>query len=103
MVAGSYLSIRLARSLVKDERIYQFAIAVFVGGLAAARIGHIADNWPYYSARPDQLLAIWNGGLAVTAAPIASAIGGGPLPPPLLPPPRLRVDNTLLGLHPRRR
>jgi phosphatidylglycerol:prolipoprotein diacylglycerol transferase len=76
MGIGSWLSFRLARPLVKDERLFPYAIAVILGGLAAARIGHIADNWPYYSARPDQLIALWNGGVAVTAAPIGSAIGG---------------------------
>jgi len=98
MVAGSYLSIRLARSLVKDERIYQFALAVFVGGLAAARIGHIADNWPYYSARPDQLLAIWNGGVAVTAAPIGSAIGGYLAATRLRLPLGFMFDITVIGI-----
>src|SRR4029077_3775911 len=75
MGAGSWVSFRLARRLVKDERIYPFAIAVVIGGLVGARAGHIADNWPYYSAHPDQLLAFWNGGVAVASAPIGSAIG----------------------------
>src|SRR5438034_10359121 len=94
MVAGSYLSIRLARSLVKDERIYQFAIAVFVGGLAAARIGHIADNRPYYSTRPDQLLAIWNGGVGVTATSIGTANGGYLTATVLLLPRGISFNNT---------
>ena len=76
MLAGSWLDFRFARILVKDERIYPFAVAVVVGGLVSARLGHIADNWPYYGAHPDQLVAFWNGGVAVTAAPIGSAIGG---------------------------
>src|SRR5437868_4996052 len=76
MGVGSWLSFRLALRLVKDERIYPFAIAVVIGGLAAARIGHIADNWPYYGGHPDQLLAFWNGGVAATAAPVGSAISG---------------------------
>ena len=49
MGAGSWVSFRLARRLVKDERIYPFAICVVIGGLIGARTGHIADNWPYYS------------------------------------------------------
>lgn len=76
MGAGSWLSFRLGRILVKDDRMYPFAIAVVLGGLIAARLGHIADNWALYAARPDQLIAFWNGGIAVTAAPIGSAIGG---------------------------
>ena len=76
MAIGSWLSFRFGRILVKDERIYPFAIAVVLGGLIAARLGHIADNTGYYAARPEQLIAFWNGGIAVTAAPIGSAIGG---------------------------
>ncbi len=76
MAIGSWLSFRFGRILVKDERMYPFAIAVVLGGLIAARLGHIADNTGYYAARPEQLIAFWNGGIAVTAAPIGSAIGG---------------------------
>ncbi len=76
MGVGSWLSFRLARHLVRDERIYPYAIAVVIGGLIAARAGHIADNWAYYGSRPDQLIAFWNGGVAVAAAPIGSAITG---------------------------
>ena len=52
----------------------QNAVDVLRG--AVEELGHIVDNWPYYGARPDQLVAFWNGGVAVTAAPIGSAIGG---------------------------
>ena len=98
MIAGSWLSFRLARRLVKDERIWPFAIAVFVGGLLAARIGHIADNWPFYSARPDQLIAFWNGGVAVTAAPIGSAIGGYLAAKRLKLPVGFMFDITVIGI-----
>jgi len=98
MGVGSWLSFRLARTLVKDERIYPFAIAVVLGGLIAARIGHIADNWPYYSAHPDQLLAFWNGGVAVTAAPIGSAIGGWMACRRLRLPLGFMFDITVIGI-----
>ena len=98
MGLGSALSFRLARPIVRDERIYPFAIAVVIGGLVGARAGHIADNWPYYSSRPDQLIAFWNGGVAVAAAPIGSTIGG------LIAARRLRLplgfmfDITVIGI-----
>ncbi len=76
MAAGSTLGITLARRLVRDERIYPFAIAVVVGGLVSARLAHVADNLAFYAARPDQVVAFWNGGMAVTGAPIGAAIGG---------------------------
>jgi phosphatidylglycerol:prolipoprotein diacylglycerol transferase len=98
MGAGSWVSFRLARRLVKDERIYPFAICVVIGGLIGARTGHIADNWPYYSAHPDQLLAFWNGGVAVAAAPIGSAIGGWIAAKRLRLPLGFMFDITVIGI-----
>ncbi|MDP9321981.1 MAG: prolipoprotein diacylglyceryl transferase [Chloroflexota bacterium] len=98
MGAGSAVSFRLARSLVKDERIYPFAIAVVIGGLVAARIGHIADNWSYYGAHPDQLVAFWNGGVAVTSAPIGSAVGGWLAAKRLRLPLGFMFDITVIGI-----
>lgn len=98
MGIGSWLSFRLARPLVRDERIYPFAIAVVLGGLIAARAGHVADNWPYYSARPDQLLAFWNGGIAVTAAPIGSAVGAWIACRRLRLPLGFMFDITVIGI-----
>ncbi len=98
MGVGSWVSFRLARRLVKDERIYPFAISVVIGGLIAARVGHIADNWPYYGAHPDQLLAFWNGGVAVAAAPIGSAIAGWIAAKRLRLPLGFMFDITVIGI-----
>lgn len=98
MGGGSWLSFRLARRLVKDERIYPFAISVVIGGLVAARAGHIADNWPYYSAHLDQLVAFWNGGVAVTTAPIGSAIGAWIAARRLRLPLGFMFDITVIGI-----
>lgn len=98
MGAGSWLSFRFGRILVKDERIYPYAIAVVLGGLIAARLGHIADNLGFYAARPDQLIAFWNGGIAVTAAPIGSAIGGWLACRRLRLPLGFMFDITVIGI-----
>ena len=98
MTIGSWLSFRLARPIVRDERIYPFAIAVVIGGLVGARLGHIADNWTYYGAHPDQLIAFWNGGVAVTAAPIGSAIGGWLAAKRLRLPVGFMFDITVIGI-----
>ena len=98
MAAGSWLNFRFARLLVKDDRIYPFAIAVVVGGLVSARAGHIADNWAFYAGRPDQLVAFWNGGVAVTAAPIGSAIGGWIACKRLRLPIGFLFDLTVIGI-----
>lgn len=75
-LVAAAVSVRLARRLVPDDRVYPFALAVLVGGLATARIGHVADNWPAYAAAPERIAAFWNGGIAVTAAPIGATIAG---------------------------
>ncbi|MBI2323869.1 MAG: prolipoprotein diacylglyceryl transferase [Chloroflexi bacterium] len=78
--AGSLLagliSIRLSRHLIRDQRVYPYAIAVFVGGLITARLGHVADNWATYADSPERIFTLAGGGIAVTAAPIGSTIAG---------------------------
>src|SRR2546429_9256349 len=86
MLAGSWVSLRCARYLVRDDRVYPFAMAVVVGGLVGARVAHVADNWPLYSSRPQDIVAFWNGGIGTMGAPIGSAIAGLPArPAPRLP------------------
>jgi phosphatidylglycerol:prolipoprotein diacylglycerol transferase len=76
MIVGSIVSFRCARYLVKDDRIYPFAIAVVLGGLIGARVAHVTDNWGIYQTRPLEMLAFWNGGIGTTGAPIGSSIAG---------------------------
>ena len=76
MIAGSFVSFRAARYLIRDDRIYPFAIAVVIGGLLGARVAHVLDNWNVYASRPLDVLAFWNGGIGTTGAPIGSTIAG---------------------------
>jgi phosphatidylglycerol:prolipoprotein diacylglycerol transferase len=76
MLAGAFVSIRCARYLVRDERIYPFAIAVVVGGLIGARIAHVTDNWALYANDPVRALQFWSGGIGTMGAPIGSTITG---------------------------
>jgi len=74
MLAGAFVSIRCARYLVRDERIYPFAIAVVIGGLVGARIAHVTDNWSLYANDPLRALQFWSGGIGTMGAPIGSTI-----------------------------
>jgi phosphatidylglycerol:prolipoprotein diacylglycerol transferase len=76
MVFGSIVSFRCARYLVKDDRVYPFAIAVVLGGLLGARVAHVTDNWEIYETRPLEMLAFWSGGIGTMGAPIGSTISG---------------------------
>ena len=74
-VAG-VIAVRLSRTFVRDDRVYLYAIAVLVGGLITARIGHVVDNWPSFAGSPERIFSFAGGGIAVTAAPIGSTIAG---------------------------
>ena len=76
MVAGSIVSFRAARYLVKDDRVYPFALAVVLGGLLTARLAHVADNPAVYAGRPLEMVAFWNGGIATTGAPLGASLAG---------------------------
>ena len=76
MIVGSFISFRAARYLIRDDRIYPFAIAVVIGGLLGARVAHVLDNWSVYASRPLDALAFWNGGIGTTGAPVGSTIAG---------------------------
>ncbi|OLC03545.1 MAG: hypothetical protein AUI15_02135 [Actinobacteria bacterium 13_2_20CM_2_66_6] len=76
MIVGSYVSFRAARYLIRDDRVYPFAIAVVLGGLLGARAAHVIDNWEIYETRPLEVLAFWSGGIGTMGAPIGSTIAG---------------------------
>ncbi|HZP97826.1 MAG TPA: prolipoprotein diacylglyceryl transferase family protein [Candidatus Limnocylindria bacterium] len=76
MIVGSTVSFRCARYLVKDERVYLFAIAVVVGGIAGARIAHIADNPAAYGGDVVKMLDLSRGGIGTMGAPIGSTVAG---------------------------
>ena len=76
MVVGSLVSLRLARYLVKDDRVYPFAIAVVLGGLIGARIAHIVDNPGVYGGDVAKMIDLSRGGIGTMGAPIGSSVVG---------------------------
>ena len=76
MAVGGTLSLRLARYLVRDDRIYPFAIAVIAGGLVGARAAHVIDNWPRYAGDVLAMISFASGGIGTMGAPIGSSITG---------------------------
>ena len=76
MLVGSYLSIRCARYLINDQRIYPFALLVVFGGIAGARVAHILDNQAFYGGDVLKMIDISRGGIGTMGAPIGSSITG---------------------------
>lgn len=98
LLAGAWLSFRCARYLVRDERIYPFAIAVVAGGLVGARLVHLLDSWPRYMGNPIEMLAIWNGGIGTMGAPLGSSIAGYLAARRLRLPVGFMFDTSVIGI-----
>lgn len=98
LLAGAWLSFRCARHLVKDQRIYPFALAVVAGGLIGARAMHLLDSWPRYEGDPIEAFAIWNGGIGTMGAPLGSTIAGYLAAWRLRLPVGFMFDTTVIGI-----
>ena len=98
MIVGALVSVRCARYLVRDERVYPFAIAVIIGGLIGARIAHVTDNWALYANDPLRALQFWSGGIGTMGAPIGSTITGYLAARWLRLPVGFMFDITVIGI-----
>ncbi len=77
VLAGIWLGTRRAERMGFDpEGIGTVAVWGGVGGLVGARLFHVADHLSYYLSRPLEILAIWQGGIAVYGAFLGGLVGG---------------------------
>ncbi len=92
------IAVRLSRPIVRDDRVYPFAIAVLAGGLFTARLGHVADNPGMYGGDIAKILWFGGGGIAVTAAPIGSTLAGAFVARRLRLPVGFMLDVAAIGI-----
>lgn len=79
IVSGIILAIliswRLAlRHNINFDYLLDLALVAVPLGLVGARLYYVIFNWPYYSANPTKIIAIWHGGLAIHGAILAGAL-----------------------------
>jgi phosphatidylglycerol:prolipoprotein diacylglycerol transferase len=74
---GLWLAVRESerRGLQKDTFVDVVMIAVPVA-ILSARLYYVAFKWDFYSANPEKILAIWEGGIAIHGALIGSFLTG---------------------------
>jgi phosphatidylglycerol:prolipoprotein diacylglycerol transferase len=56
--------------------VYSTAIWAIIGGILGARTFHVIDRWDFYGENPGEIIAIWNGGIALYGAILGGFLGG---------------------------
>jgi phosphatidylglycerol---prolipoprotein diacylglyceryl transferase len=75
VLIGMALSQRLARMRQIDpELVGDLVIWLIVGAIPGARLYYVLFQWNYYSQHPEQILAIWRGGIAIHGAIIGGTL-----------------------------
>lgn len=75
VILGVFLAQYLAtRRNVDPELISDLAVWLVVAAIPSARLYYVAFQWQEYAQRPDQIIAIWNGGIAIHGAILGGLI-----------------------------
>ena len=69
-----YCARRAHRFGIKEDDVYDLMIWLIPLSILGARLYYVAFRLDYYIAHPDELLAIWNGGLAIYGGIIMGVI-----------------------------
>ncbi len=75
IIIGYWLVGKLAHRVeLSKDLATSLYINVLIGGLIGARIYHVLTDWGYYGNNLNQVLAVWNGGLAIHGAMIGGIL-----------------------------
>ncbi|MBQ6047814.1 MAG: prolipoprotein diacylglyceryl transferase [Oscillospiraceae bacterium] len=74
LIAILFCSANAKKFSLKSDNVYDVILFVMPIGILGARAYYVAFQWDYYSLHPNELLAFWNGGLAIYGGIIAGAI-----------------------------
>jgi phosphatidylglycerol---prolipoprotein diacylglyceryl transferase len=75
VLIGVNLSMRLGQARKIDpEVIADLAICLVIGAIPAARLYYVLFEWQTYSQHPENIIKIWEGGIAIHGALIGGSI-----------------------------
>ncbi|MEG1991348.1 MAG: prolipoprotein diacylglyceryl transferase, partial [Christensenella sp.] len=75
IVAGVALAVHEAkRRGYTAELLVDFMILALPLAIIGARLYYVAFEWGYYSEHPEEIIAVWNGGIAIYGAIIGGVI-----------------------------
>ena len=77
VLVGVSLSQFLAKyRQVDPDLISDLAIWLVIGAIPCARLYYVLFQWDYYSRHPGQIIAIWQGGIAIHGAILGGLLAG---------------------------
>lgn len=77
LVAGLWLGLRRARQLGLDADLMLSGMGwVILGAVIGARLFHVLDHLGYYLQHPLEIVAVWQGGIAVYGGFIGGVLAG---------------------------
>ncbi|PIZ81560.1 MAG: prolipoprotein diacylglyceryl transferase, partial [Parcubacteria group bacterium CG_4_10_14_0_2_um_filter_41_6] len=75
ILAGYWIVNRLSRSSgLNQEAISSIYVNTLIIGFIGARLYHVISDWGFYGSNMSQILAVWNGGLAIHGAIIGAVL-----------------------------
>ena len=77
VLAALYVNRRTKEFGVTSDNLMDCLIICVPVGIICARIYYVAFEWGYYSQHPNEIIAIWKGGIAIYGAVIGCDCTGG--------------------------
>ena len=74
VLAALYVNARVKEFGVTSDNLVDCLIICVPTGIVCARIYYVIFEWDYYSQHPSEIIAIWNGGIAIYGAVIGVLI-----------------------------
>lgn len=71
-ITGSAREVRKAD--LDEDAYYSLVIWTVIASLFGARLYYVLFEWPYYSLHPEDIIAVWKGGLAIHGGLLAGAL-----------------------------
>ena len=77
VLAALYVNRRTKEFGVTSDNLMDCLIICVPVGIICARIYYVAFEWGYYSQHPNEIIAIWKGGIAIYGGIIGAFVFGG--------------------------
>lgn len=69
VVLALLLAVREGRQRgIKEDYFYDYLLWALPIAIICARVYYVVFQWPYYAAHPGEIIAIWDGGIAIYGA-----------------------------------